>query len=1123
MQYRVPVLSEFLGLFEQRIRQGTKERCIIIIAGFYDDDISSTCLQELSIDLSNVVHWRTGHLPSVVRFAVSSGQSTPSKSSKSFTALIEPIRVQYFHTPRFELDSSRSAANGSEKAPAKKDPLIAHRKTCINPYDILVCATKTEALETFLAKVLPLQKMEAEYVAQHTSTEYGSGGSLYLVEGKLVSSVSGWRRVDWLVLAQVAFLPRYWSLDDAKSLDEFVNLFDYRHWVSRFDGLEENDKSNLQIVAYPDSDLKTVKKALKNVSKLNLQRRKRETSWVDTTSVRGPSDVKLRRDEASRLASASVSTTAPKGNPVESYLDIWDPKCGETNEYRVTEGHLEVLRELLVYLHREKRFSESMAVLKKFVRNTFSSPALMTLKSKKSGKGKEAKDEAHTQLLAEFDKLEGISLLAIGDADAAVQKLSQYRDYLERADEDARLLGKAVEAASSARVWAEVAGVYCACANFPAAQAAAAKALTLEPTQQSALKTLLLAAGRSGESSMVEEDWIFGFFVSSKSLQLDDAHEYYLKRTQKFPENGFFWYGLAMFLFIMCRQSTPCAPLFERALKLLPNEARVAESYATFLFQSRSPRLKLIQRLYDSALELDPSNLLIRANNAAFHLLFRSAQLSHLENQLNNAVAKVAPSTSKGAKKSRSTAATSNNSSEEYHIPEDQFADADRKDVLDGFDRAQSHLESVLFSVSLVDLYPQVYLECWFYVLCYTMERDRLIQALQYLKAALRKGLRARHWDMSVHLQYLRKHALIDAEDIARVPTLMRIIGDREPLEALDAWALWNGLRTDKLVSNLKLSANSFRVCVSPSKRRETREEPTPPGLNKSKSAPLRTTIKSASIFQDDLEHVSSPTQKHRTPTNILNGKRAATKVTSAKRTQSKATASVTDSTAVSAAKTPSSSTDKPNGTTSGSRSRPSSDEAEDEDMLSLLDSRSLTSGPTSSSTSLSSLTHSIDDLSALDTSTSFSPAESSLKLRSSTSSATPSIFSNLSASLPARLTKSKTSPLEGASKSTGATRAKAAKSRTGATKSPSAAATTSTLDTNHIWAQMQNKYELEDEERAPKMSESNSRTKRSASPTDATSTLTPTSKDKFEEQVPKRPTRAAATEPKISKRPRRI
>lgn len=56
--------------------------------------------------------------------------------------------------------------------------------------------------------------------------------------------------MDWLVLAQVAFLPRLWQLDKPEVVGEFISLLDYRAWKGRFGQLQAGEK----LVAYPDSD-----------------------------------------------------------------------------------------------------------------------------------------------------------------------------------------------------------------------------------------------------------------------------------------------------------------------------------------------------------------------------------------------------------------------------------------------------------------------------------------------------------------------------------------------------------------------------------------------------------------------------------------------------------------------------------------------------------------------------------------------------------------------------------------------------------------------------------------------------------------------------------------------------
>ena len=78
------------------------------------------------------------------------------------------------------------------------------------------------------------------FARKYKSERLGSGGKLFIIENVFISSVSDWRRVDWLVIAQFNFFSRLWMLNDGTSpvLDELKNLFDYRHWKARFQKLD---------------------------------------------------------------------------------------------------------------------------------------------------------------------------------------------------------------------------------------------------------------------------------------------------------------------------------------------------------------------------------------------------------------------------------------------------------------------------------------------------------------------------------------------------------------------------------------------------------------------------------------------------------------------------------------------------------------------------------------------------------------------------------------------------------------------------------------------------------------------------------------------------------------------
>jgi tetratricopeptide (TPR) repeat protein len=749
---------------------------------------------------------------------------------------------------------------------------------------------------------------------------------------------------------------------------------------------------------------------------------------------------------------------------------------------------------------------------------------------------------------ADFDKLEGISLLGSGNKEEAIMKLERYRSYLEGEEQDRRLMlsqrGNEKEQEErnrqSARVWGEISGIYSACGNFKAAQLMAGKALELDSSLTTAQKTLVLAVGRTGESSFREEDWIFSFFASAKTVQMEEAASFYAKRTEKFPKNGFFWYGYAMLNFVVVRDYDQSSePLFEKALELLPEEGRISEAYATYLFQTRSAQIMRIKELYEVSMQLDASNLVLRANSAAFLLFLRSAQLSRLEEgsiQYGDCEAQ-----------------------EVYVVKEENLVGEKREEVMEGFDEAQNFLESALFSVSLVDQHPQVYLECWFYVLCYTIERDRAIQALQYIKAALRKGIRARNWDMHMHIRFLRRNRLFDDNNTHWIPKLALVIADRHPFDILDDWKLWCSLKSDKLVLNLKLAPHSFRVCVSPSKRRDKKEEFSPPSFFKTKSAPL----------------ASMASSNHRLNSPTLNRSKARPKQTASSpfnaksRTNRKlvSVSSVSPSTPETAATHDEAA--KPNGlpakatttgpilrkavseltqpkispmaasidsrkisTTSVSKSTPTRTmKAEDEDdILNLLSTHSSTLSTPPASEPSSSIMAPAENVRRTNSRVASAGEKAPKRQTSGLTSSAGSVLFSESTAIPAAIRKTKSPPLSAPSVRNVAKTSTSRNTRSRAS-SPSVENTSMDVTPNEqVWERLMDKYKEEDDILNSLETSSSSKTTRSSrSPTqrNAPDTIprpnstSPTAN--FSEAVPKRPTRSASGTLPVPKRTKRV
>jgi hypothetical protein len=73
-----------------------------------------------------------------------------------------------------------------------------------------------------------------------------------MIENVFVSSVSDWRRVDWLILAQYQFFPRLWIMNETDSplIKELINLLDYRYWKGRFQRLNQNEATYCMLLYY---------------------------------------------------------------------------------------------------------------------------------------------------------------------------------------------------------------------------------------------------------------------------------------------------------------------------------------------------------------------------------------------------------------------------------------------------------------------------------------------------------------------------------------------------------------------------------------------------------------------------------------------------------------------------------------------------------------------------------------------------------------------------------------------------------------------------------------------------------------------------------------------------------
>jgi hypothetical protein len=84
-------------------------------------------------------------------------------------------------------------------------------------------------------------------------------------------------------------------------------------------------------------------------------------------------------------------------------------------------------------------------------------------------------------------------------------------------------------------------------------------------------------------------------------------------------------------------------------------------------------------------------------------------------------------------------------------------------------------LDEVLYSSNLLQNNLQLATECYFYAIIYG-NFEKYNEYFQWLKIALKRGGRARGWDMSFHVDYSKrsKHP-----DMAWIPTLVSVINGK--------------------------------------------------------------------------------------------------------------------------------------------------------------------------------------------------------------------------------------------------------------------------------------------------------------------------------------------------------
>lgn len=707
IKIRPKLLDMFNLSYDISISNGTKGRIVVWVIGNLNHKYSSLLLNELPLDISNLCHWKHKFIPAIIRVGIH--DDNDDLMNLNIKQFLHVLSFQYFKLHQFNvkddinelkesLKDQSLNLNEIDKPMDKSDELKFTIKG--NPYDIFILVKDINDLYHLLDKIFSLHKHEINYLKTNRSFMIGSGGNLYLVDNKLITSYSPWRRLDWLTMAQTSFMPRLWIMNKKSNLDEFIHLLDYRYWRGRFTHLFENDfdenELNRMIISYPDS--KAIDIYLNN-DNAQFKRRRRERNWN-----------KIMNDEFDLLLSSfdyqhSQESFASTEGFDEEMFKPYDLNLNERNIYRITVNDLDTLKDLIKYFQRENKYKESLDIIEK----------------------EAVKVDTHHEIY----KLKGIALLKLEKKEEAKNYLLNYRKAILKKLEDDILLGKHISRYKKAQIYSEYAGVSFIDESYEESQEYSMKALLEFKSIQNAYKTLIWSAIKTGISSNDQEDLIFSFFIN-ELRDIEKAEEYYKLVISKFPNNAFFLFGYAMYLYIKGVYNESYS-YFEKALDIDPNNPKFLESFATFLFQTKQfENMDKISSMYRKALQIDSSNVVTKSNMAAFLL---------------------------------------------YHGEDEE---------------GMMLLEEVLYSLDLFKKNPNIYLESWFYSLCYSKDQNKRFESMKQLKFAIRKGMRTPLWDLSIH----SKHFPIQSER-GWIEKLAKVIQSELNISVLSKWERW-----DKTPSN---------------------------------------------------------------------------------------------------------------------------------------------------------------------------------------------------------------------------------------------------------------------------------------------------------------------------------
>ncbi|KAL6075709.1 hypothetical protein QOT17_003404 [Balamuthia mandrillaris] len=489
---RPKVLAHFQTMFNLRRRtspsskgepqslslhSSTRGRLVVWVVGELARPLSALILEELPVDLTNMVFWKTGGLkPAVVRVAL-----VPNEHTKN--SFLNQLSYQYFgEQPTNKASSISSSSASVPSSSSSSSPLRQHQQppTYVqhNEYDCCLLVHDISRFKAVLRRLIQLHVEELHLIQELTPVPHKPGELL------VMDPTKRWRKVNWFSMTQPLTFPRLWRVTSSDA-DETRSL------LQKLDGTLSTRES-IEV--------------------------RRELNWnalaLVAEAYRRPLD--LAEDDPNHRISR---------------CDEWTRR--EFIQYLQKRGMFkESLQQIEIAKQNGTGSSHLSSTASSFSESSQTSSLELTYDPSFMFTVGSSDDSKETKLPLIYLKLEGMALLQMGKEAEGKELLKIYVDTLLEEE------NKGTGVQLSATKLNEIASVALYNNDFTLARCYALKSIERDKYHQPAYKTLLWIAQQSADVNYVQEEALFFYFVHML-CDPQQAQQYYSQTMQRSPDNLF--------------------------------------------------------------------------------------------------------------------------------------------------------------------------------------------------------------------------------------------------------------------------------------------------------------------------------------------------------------------------------------------------------------------------------------------------------------------------------------------------------------------------------------------------------------------------------------------------------